>query len=165
MSHSALKPLVIASAALFAIVAVAAGCGGSSSNGSKIALLLPESKTSRYEAHDRPEFEEKVEEICEECEVIFSNANQSTAEQQSQAEAALTQGANVLVLDAVDATAVGSVVKKANEQGVPVISYDRLILNAEVTYYISFDNAKVGELQAASLSTSCKARRQPEDRS
>ncbi len=152
MSHSPLKPLVVASVALFAIVAVAAGCGSSSSNGSKIALLLPESKTSRYEAHDRPEFEEKVEEICEECEVIFSNANQSTSEQQSQAEAALTQGVDVMVLDPVDATAVGSVVKKANEQGVPVISYDRLILNSEIDYYISFDNEKVGELQAETLS-------------
>jgi len=151
MSHSPSKPLVIASAALIAVVAFAAGCG-SSSSGPKIALLLPESKTSRYEAHDRPEFEEKVEELCEDCEIIYSNANQSTSEQQSQAEAALTQGVDVMVLDPVDATAVGSVVKKANEQNVPVISYDRLILNSEIDYYISFDNEKVGELQAETLS-------------
>lgn len=152
MSRSALRRVSIAAASLAAIVLVAAGCGGSGGGGGpKIALLLPESKTSRYEAHDRPEFEQKVEEICEECEIIYSNANQSTSEQQSQGEAAITQGANVLVLDAVDATAVGSVVKKANEENIPVVSYDRLILGAPVDYYVSFDNEKVGELQAETL--------------
>lgn len=150
MSQSALKRLAIALLTLSAVVFVGVGCGGSS-GGPKIALLLPESKTSRYEAHDRPEFEEKVEEICEDCEIIYSNANQSTSEQQSQGEAAITQGANVLVLDAVDATAVGSVVKKANDENIPVISYDRLILGAPVDYYVSFDNEKVGELQAETL--------------
>jgi D-xylose transport system substrate-binding protein len=118
--------------------------------------LLPESKTSRYESHDRPEFEEKVEEICEECEILYFNANQSTSEQQSQGEAAITEGANVLVLDAVDATAVGAVVKKANEEGIPVVSYDRLILGSPINYYVSFDNEHVGELQAETLSEKLK---------
>lgn len=161
MSQSALKRFSVASVFMFAVLALAAGCGGGGGGGPKIALLLPESKTSRYEAHDRPEFEEKVEEICEDCEVVFSNANQSTSQQQSQAEAALTQGVDVMVLDPVDATAVGSVVKKANEQGVPVISYDRLILNSEIDYYISFDNEKVGELQAETLSEKLKEEGSP----
>jgi len=161
MSGSALKRLSVAVGVLFLTVGVAAGCGGSGGGGPKVALLLPESKTSRYEAHDRPEFEEKVEEICEDCEIIYSNANQSTSEQQSQGEAALTQGANVLVLDAVDATAVGSVVKKANEEGVPVVSYDRLILGVPVDYYVSFDNEHVGELQAETLSEKLKEEGSP----
>ncbi len=147
---------MIAAGGLIVLSVIAAGCGGGGGSGPKIALLLPESKTSRYESHDRPEFETKVEELCEECEIIYSNANQSTSEQQSQAEAALTKGANVLVLDAVDATAVGSVVKKANEEEVPVVSYDRLILGAKVDYYVSFDNVKVGELQGESLSAKLK---------
>ncbi|HEX7245408.1 MAG TPA: substrate-binding domain-containing protein [Solirubrobacterales bacterium] len=161
MSPSALKRFSFASVFLFAVLALAAGCGGGGGGGPKIALLLPESKTSRYEAHDRPEFEEKVEELCEECEVIYSNANQSTSEQQSQGEAAITQGANVLVLDAVDATAVGSVVKKANEEGIPVVSYDRLILGAPIDYYVSFDNEHVGELQAETLSEKLKEEGSP----
>jgi D-xylose transport system substrate-binding protein len=151
MSKSVLMRSGIAVGVLFAVVVVAVGCGGGGGGGPQIALLLPESKTSRYEAHDRPEFEEKVEEICEDCEIIYSNANQSTSEQQSQGEAAITQGADVLVLDAVDATAVGSVVKKANEEDIPVVSYDRLILGAPVDYYVSFDNERVGELQARTL--------------
>jgi D-xylose transport system substrate-binding protein len=161
MSRSALKRFTLAVGVLSLAVAVAVGCGGSSGGGPKIALLLPESKTSRYEAHDRPEFEEKVEEICSECEIIYSNANQSTSEQQSQGEAAITQGANVLVLDAVDATAVGSVVKKANEENIPVISYDRLILGVPVDYYVSFDNEHVGELQAETLSKKLKEEGSP----
>jgi D-xylose transport system substrate-binding protein len=154
--------MLVAAGCLAALTVVVAGCGGSSGGGGpKIALLLPESKTSRYEAHDRPEFEAKVEELCEDCEIIYSNANQSTSEQQSQAEAALTQGAEVLVLDAVDATAVGSVVQKANEEEVPVVSYDRLVLGAPIDYYVSFDNEKVGELQAETLSRKLKEEGSP----
>ena len=161
MFKSALMRSVIAVGVLFEVVGVGVGCGGGGGSGPKIALLLPESKTSRYEAHDRPEFEEKVEEICEDCEIIYSNANQSTSEQQSQGEAAITQGANVLVLDAVDATAVGSVVSKANEESIPVISYDRLILGAPIDYYVSFDNEKVGELQAETLTEKLKQEGSP----
>ena len=68
----------------------------------------------------------------------------------------------MLVLDAVDATAVGSVVQKANEEEVPVVSYDRLILGAPIDYYISFDNEHVGELQAETLLGKAQRRRQPE---
>lgn len=153
---------MIAASGLAALSILAAGCGGGDGGGgAKIALLLPESKTSRYESHDRPEFEEKVEDICEDCEIIYSNANQSTSQQQSQAEAALTQGADVLVFDAVDATAVGSVVQKANEEEVPVVSYDRLILGVPINYYISFDNVKVGELQGETLSKKLKEEGSP----
>jgi D-xylose transport system substrate-binding protein len=117
----------------------------------QIALLLPESATARYESQDRPIFEETVAATCPECEVLYNNANQDAAQQQSQAEAALTQGADVLVLDPVDGTAASVIVDQANAAGVPVISYDRLILNAQVDYYISFDNEQVGVLQGQSL--------------
>ena len=63
----------------------------------------PESKTARYESQDRPLFEKKVKALCSDCEVIYSNADQDAAKQQQQAEAALTKGAKVLVLDPVDA--------------------------------------------------------------
>lgn len=118
----------------------------------KIALLLPESKTTRYESADRPYFEAKFKELCPDCEIIYSNANQDANAQLSQAEAALTNGAQVLVLDPVDSAAAAVIADKAKAQGVPVIAYDRLILNSDgVDYYISFDNQKVGELQAQSL--------------
>jgi D-xylose transport system substrate-binding protein len=134
---------------------VAAGCGSSNSSGGskggKIALLLPETKTARYETQDRPIFEKKVKELCSDCEILYSNANQDPAKQQQQAEAALTQGAKVLVVDAVDAASAASIVTKAKAQKVPVISYDRLITKADVDYYISFDNERVGQLQGTAL--------------
>ena len=128
------------------------GGGGSSGGGDKkIALLLPETKTARYEAADRPMFEAKVKALCADCEVIYSNADQKADQQQNQADAALTNGAKVMVLDPVDSASAASIVSKAKSQNVPVISYDRLITNADVDYYISFDNEKVGQLQAQTL--------------
>lgn len=124
--------------------------GGGEASGT-IALLLPESQTARYETQDRPLFEAKVAELCPDCEVLYSNADQDAAKQLSQAEAALTNGAEVLVLDPVDGEAAGAIVAQAAAQDVPVISYDRLILDSEVDLYISFDNEKVGELQATAL--------------
>ncbi|HEY2959292.1 MAG TPA: sugar ABC transporter substrate-binding protein, partial [Actinomycetota bacterium] len=105
----------------------------------------------RYEAQDRPLFEAKVKALCSDCEIIYSNADQDAAKQQSQAEAALTNGAKVMVLDPVDSASAGAMVQKAKAKNVPVISYDRLILNADVDYYISFDNEKVGQLQGTAL--------------
>lgn len=127
---------------------------GSSSTGGKggtIALLLPESKTTRYESQDRPLFQNKVKEICSGCKIIYSNADQDAAKQQQQAEAAITNGADVLVLDPVDAKSAAAIVTKANQSNIPVVSYDRLISNSKVDYYISFDNEAVGKLQAKSL--------------
>jgi D-xylose transport system substrate-binding protein len=122
------------------------------SKAGKIALLLPETKTTRYETADRPDFEAKMKELCPTCEVIYSNANQDATLQLSQAEAALTNGAQVLVLDPVDSAAAAAIADKAKAQNVPVIAYDRLVLNSDgVGYYISFDNEQVGKLQAQSL--------------
>jgi len=128
------------------------GGGGGGGGGEKvIALLLPETKTTRYEAQDRPLFEAKVKALCPDCKIIYSNADQKADLQQNQADAALTNGAKVMVLDPVDSASAASIVTKAKSQNVPVISYDRLILNSDVDYYISFDNEKVGQLQGQAL--------------
>jgi D-xylose transport system substrate-binding protein len=117
----------------------------------RIGLLLPESKTTRYESFDRPLFEAKVKALCAGCEVVYFNADQDAAKQQSQVEAALTQGVKVLVLDAVDAGAVGPLVARAKQRGIPVIAYDRLITGVAYDGYVSFDNVKVGEVQGEAL--------------
>jgi D-xylose transport system substrate-binding protein len=127
------------------------GGGGDGGGGGKIALLLPETKTARYESQDRPIFENKVKELCPDCEILYSNADQDASKQQQQAEAAITQGANVMVLDPVDAAAAGAMVQRAKQSDIPVISYDRLITDADIDYYISFDNERVGRLQGESL--------------
>ena len=146
--------IVLPALAVLAAGIVLAACGGGGGGGSgsnSIALLLPESKTTRYEAQDRPHFEQTVKRLCSDCNIIYSNANQDASQQQDQADAALANGAKVLVLDPVDAASAASIVAKAKQQNVPVISYDRLITNADIDYYISFDNVRVGKLQAQSL--------------
>ena len=125
--------------------------GGGGGGGGSIALLLPESKTARYESQDRPNFEKKVKELCSDCPIIYSNVDQDAAKQQQQAEAAITKGAKVLVLDPVDAASAGAIVNRAKQSDIPVVSYDRLITDADIDYYISFDNEKVGKLQGDSL--------------
>src|SRR3954467_3018226 len=133
-------------AAVLAAGSLLAACGssGGGGGGGSIALLLPEAKTARYEAADRPGFEKKVKELCSDCSIIYSNADQDPSKQQQQAEAALTKGAKVLVLDAVDAASAGAIVTKAKAQKVPVVSYDRLITNADIDYYISYDKEELG---------------------
>jgi D-xylose transport system substrate-binding protein len=129
--------------------------GGDAKASGKIALLLPESKTTRYESLDRPLFTEALKTACADCELIYSNADQDAAKQQQQAEAALTQGAKVLVLDPVDGKAAAAVVAAAKGQNVPVIAYDRFIEGAN--YYVSFENEAVGKLQAQTLVDTLKA--------
>jgi D-xylose transport system substrate-binding protein len=125
--------------------------GGDGGGSGSIALLLPESKTARYESQDRPNFERKAKELCADCDIIYSNADQDAAKQQQQAEAAITKGAKVLVLDPVDAASAGAIVNRAKQSQIPVVSYDRLITDADIDYYISFDNEQVGKLQGESL--------------
>ena len=108
-------------------------------------------KTARYEAQTGPLFEAKVKELCPDCEIIYSNANQDAAKQQQQAEAALTKGAKVLVLDPVDAKRRRRSSSRPNAQDVPVISYDRLIAGRRVDYYVSFDNARSASSRATAL--------------
>jgi D-xylose transport system substrate-binding protein len=156
-SPAALKRITSGLGALLVIALVVAGCGGSSGGGgTKIALLLPENETPRYETNDKPDFEESVEELCSDCEVLYNNAGGDAQKQQSQAEAALTQGAEVLVVDPMDSKSAAAIAEKAQAQNVPVVSYDRLIENGEVDAYVSFDNERVGELQAETLAEKLK---------
>lgn len=176
MFHRHMRALALA-LAMAAVVVVLAACGGgggskststgstssgsaSTSSGGKtgaVALLLPENKTARYESQDRPLFEKRMKQLCPSCTIIYSNAEQDAAKQQSQAEAAITNGAKVLVLDPVDAKAAAAIVTRAKQSNIPVVSYDRLIQSANVDYYISFDNKKVGELQATALVNKLKS--------
>jgi D-xylose transport system substrate-binding protein len=67
-------------------------------------------------------------------------------------EAALTDGADVVVLDPVDSASAAAMVTLAKQQDVPVVSYDRLILNTpDVAAYVSYNNVRVGQLQGSAL--------------
>src|SRR5918996_3019793 len=154
-----LRALAAVAAALALSVGVAAcgddddddgGGGGDSGGGGggKIALLLPETKTTRYEEQDRPNFERHVKELCADCEVIYSNADQKPDLQQQQAEAAITQGAKVIVISAVDVASAATIVQRAKQSDVAVIAYGRLIPDADIDYYVSIDPFQAGQQQA-----------------
>ncbi len=129
------------------------GAGTSTSGGKSatIALLLPENKTTRYEAQDRPLFERNMRTLCPSCKIVYSNAQQDASKQQSQAEAAITNGARVLVLDAVDSKAAAAIVTRAKQSGIGVVAYDRPVENSDVDFFVSFDNRRVGQLQGRAL--------------
>jgi D-xylose transport system substrate-binding protein len=123
------------------------GDGGGS--GTTIALLLPESKTTRYEAFDKPLFEAKVKDLCGDCEVSYYNADQDEAKQAQQVDSAISEGAAVIVLDPVNGAGASGMVSSAQDADIPVVAYDRFIENAD--YYASFDNETVGKLQGQAL--------------
>jgi D-xylose transport system substrate-binding protein len=127
------------------------GGGGNASTSGTIALLLPESQTTRYEAFDRPLIEKKIKELCPDCKIAYFNANQQANQQRQQAQTALAQSAKVMILDPVNGATAGSIATLAKAKNVPVVSYDRLIQNADIDYYVSFDNEKVGKLQGTAL--------------
>jgi D-xylose transport system substrate-binding protein len=161
-----MRKYAVFAACLLAAALLLAACGSSDNNntstgggasttaggkGGKIAFLLPESKTARYETQDRPLFEKKVKELCSGCEIVYSNADQDASKQQQQAEAALTQGVKVMVLDPVDGAAAAAIVNQANSKNVPVVSYDRLLLNSKPDYYVEFNSPQVGKIQGQAL--------------
>ncbi|MEE2047322.1 substrate-binding domain-containing protein, partial [Nocardiopsis tropica] len=150
-------------AATAALALLASGCAGLTTTGGEgeqetqsveegfhVGLLLPELQTARYEAFDKPYFEEALNELCPECELSYANADQDVDEQQTQAQAMLTDGVDVLVLDAVDSAAAAGTVNEARSQGVPVVAYDRLA-EGGVDMYVSFDNFRVGQVQGEAL--------------
>ncbi|MFC8270950.1 substrate-binding domain-containing protein [Streptomyces sp. NPDC057271] len=124
--------------------------GAAAQDDIKIGLLLPESKTTRYEKFDRPYIEEKIKELAPDAQIDYYNAAESPTTQQQQVNTALAKGNQVLILDAVDSKSIQSSVQKAKDAGVKVVAYDRLA-QGPVDAYVSYDNFKVGELQGEAL--------------
>jgi len=85
-------------------------------------------------------------------EVDLQYAEDDIPTQVAQLEGMLTKGAKALIIAAIDGTQLTDVLQAAADAGVPVISYDRLIRDsANVDYYATFDNFKVGVQQATSM--------------
>ena len=114
----------------------------------RVAFLLPENVTPRWEGSDAPVFKKALAKLVPGVQVDVVNALGDPAKQQQQAEAELTKGAKVLVIAAVDGKAAAVIVKKAAAQHVKVIAYDRLIKASPLAYYVSFDSVAVGKAEA-----------------
>ncbi|HEY1095396.1 MAG TPA: substrate-binding domain-containing protein [Glycomyces sp.] len=141
---------LIALTALAACAEEPAADGGGGGTGA-VAFLMPDLASTRYEEYDAPLFEAKMGELCADCEVIYQNADSDAALQQQQANAAIAQGAKVIVLDPVDSTAAATIVQTAQSQGVKVVAYDRPIPDKPADFYVSFDNEAIGEAIGQSL--------------
>jgi D-xylose transport system substrate-binding protein len=118
--------------------------------GFAVGLLLPDSKTARWENLDRPMFEQNLKAVCPLCTVHHLNAQQDAAKQQTQADALLSRGIQVLVVAPVDARAAAAIVSAAKAQGVPVVSYDRFA-SGPVDYFVTFYGEQVGQEQGKAL--------------
>jgi D-xylose transport system substrate-binding protein len=113
-----------------------------------IGLSLPTQQEERW-VRDK----EKMEEVAESegATLKVQIANQDDAKQLSQCENLISQGVDILIIAPNEAKNFTSLTEKAHEEGIKVISYDRLLLDSEVDLYVSFDNTKVGELQGEYL--------------
>ena len=120
----------------------------SSTHKPKIGLLMETLKEERWQ-HDRDFFVAKAKELGADVEVSACNGDDNL--QIAQAENMLAKGVDILVVVPHNGDICATIVNKAHSQGVRVIAYDRLIRNCDLDLYISFDNERVGQLQAQYL--------------
>jgi D-xylose transport system substrate-binding protein len=112
-----------------------------------VGVLLPDTTTStRYETFDRPYLTKAFQEAgLTNAQFKVDNAQGSASRMQTQAEADITQGASVLLVDALDSGSGAAIESNATSKGVKVVDYDRLVKGgADGRIYVSFDNVKVG---------------------
>lgn len=161
------KPRRVAgvAAAVAGVIMVAAAVGATASSGARpngaaagprVAFLLPENVTPRWEGFDHPTFVKAMKKLMPNVTIDVLNAQNKPDTQQSQAEQEITKGAKVLVVSAIDGKAFGAEAQKAISQGVKVVAYDRLISNAKISAYISFDGVAVGKSQGKWLTKHTK---------
>jgi len=115
----------------------------------KVGIAMPTKSSARWIA-DGDNMVKVLQSLGYETDLQY--AEDVIENQVSQIENMITTGANALVIAAIDGEALGQVLTKANEAGIPVVAYDRLIRGSEfVSYYATFDNFKVGVQQATTL--------------
>ncbi|MDV7105548.1 D-xylose ABC transporter substrate-binding protein [Vibrio sp. TH_r3] len=113
-----------------------------------IGMAIDDLRLERWQK-DRDIFVAKAEELGAEVFVQSSNGNEQT--QLSQIENMISRGVDVLVIIPYNGEVLSNVVKEAKRDGIKVLAYDRLISNADIDFYLSFDNEKVGEIQAQAM--------------
>jgi D-xylose transport system substrate-binding protein len=137
-----------------AALVLAAGCGGDDGGGEgegSIWVLLPDSATSpRWESDDRRYFEQAFTEADVEFNIV--NAEGDAAQQQSQAEQAIADGASVILLVSNDTGSGATIIDNAKDSDVQVVEYDRFNTGGSGgAAYVSFDNVEVGRTMGREL--------------
>lgn len=136
---------LIKTAVVTAMLAISAGSAWADAKNPKIGFSIDDLRVERW-ARDRDFFTAAAEGMG--AKVFVQSADASEQRQISQIENLISRGVDVLVIVPFNATVLNNTIKEAKKAGIKVLSYDRLILNADIDAYISFDNEKVGEMQA-----------------
>ena len=122
--------------------------GGSTttaSNGTKVGVAMPTKDLQRWN-QDGANMQSELEAAGFEVDLQYASNDVQT--QVSQVENMINSGCNVLVVAAIEGSSLGEAMDMAKEAGIPVIAYDRLIMNSDaVSYYATFDNYMVGTVQ------------------
>jgi len=119
-------------------------------------VLLPDTKSSaRYELFDRPYLTKAFKAAG--VPAIVNNAQGDAQKMRSQADDCVTNGAKVVLLDALDPGSGAAITNAVVAGGAKVIDYDRLVPHSKAAYYVSFDNVKVGKLMGDGLVRALKA--------
>ena len=138
-------------------IALATGCvsgpqtnsGGMKKKGPnetvRIGFSMDTLKEERWQ-RDKAFVEQRCKEVGADCEVQVANGDDAT--QTKQCDNLLTKGVDVLIVAPHNGQIAASIVEAAHRQGVPVISYDRLIRNSDVDLYVSHQVVKIGQMQA-----------------
>ncbi len=134
--------LTLISVAVFSLTSSAAMADAKNP---KIGFSIDDLRVERW-ARDRDFFVAAADKLG--AKVFVQSADASEQRQISQIENLISRGVDVIVIVPFNATVLSNTIKEAKKAGIKVVSYDRLILNADVDAYISFDNEKVGEMQA-----------------
>ncbi|RFP08688.1 MULTISPECIES: D-xylose ABC transporter substrate-binding protein [unclassified Duganella] len=134
------------SAAAVAVMLVCAGGNAmADAKNPKIGFSIDDLRLERW-ARDRDYFVAAAEQ--QGAKVYVQSADASEQRQIAQIENLISRGVDVLVIVPYNATVLNNAVREAKKAKIKVVSYDRLILNADIDAYISFDNKLVGEMQA-----------------
>lgn len=115
------------------------------SNGTKVGVSMPTKDLQRWN-QDGANMEAELKAAGYEVDLQYANNEPQT--QVSQIENMISNGANVLVIAAIEASSLGEALDMAKAANIPVVAYDRLLMNSDaVSYYATFDNYKVGQVQ------------------
>ncbi len=122
-----------------------AASGGSSAAGGKVGVAMPTKDLQRWN-QDGANMEKELKAAGYEVDLQYASNDVQT--QVSQIENMINGGCSVLVIASIDGDSLGTVLAQAKEKNIPVIAYDRLIMNTDaVSYYATFDNYMVGTKQ------------------
>lgn len=131
---------------LIGLVLSRGGVAAKQKRGILIGLAMDTLKEERWQS-DRDTFVKRAKELGAE-DVLVQSANGDDTRQISDVQGLITRNVDVLVIIPHNGGAMAKAVTMAHEAGIPVLSYDRLITGCDLDLYMTFDNVKVGELQA-----------------